>query len=73
MITKVCYNWFYCTDKDYGDEFCVFEVGERDVLSIHEHLPRGDGDVHYCRVTFADGHQIRVLNINAVTTDKYGF
>ena len=69
MITKVTYNWFYCT----GDECYSHEVGEKNVVSILEHLPRGAGDVHYCTITFLNGSQERVLNINTVKTDDLGF
>jgi hypothetical protein len=72
MIIKVTYNWFYCTDKEYGDECYSYEAGKKGVVSIHEHLPRGEGDIHYCRVDFEDGHQERVLNINTVTSDHDG-
>lgn len=30
MITKVTYNWFYCTDKEYGDECYSHEVDEQE-------------------------------------------
>ena len=72
MVTKVTYNWSYCTDKDYGDECYSYEVGKKNVLKIHEHLPRGDGDIHYCLVSFSGGRQERVMNINTVTSDGAG-
>ena len=73
MIAKITFNWMYCTDKDYGEEFDVREVGEKGVVKIHEHLPRGESDPHYCQVDFEDGRQERIMNLNMVISDKDGF
>ncbi len=72
MIKRVDYNWMFCTDKDYGEEYSTYEVGEKNVISILEHLPQGAGDVYYCTVTFLDGCQVRITNINKVTSDDLG-
>ena len=72
MITKVDYNWMFCTDKDYGEEMSTYEVGKENVVSIREHLPLYAYDPYYCFVTFLDGCQVRITNINKVTSDNLG-
>jgi hypothetical protein len=31
-------------------------LGEKGVKKIEQHLPRGEGDVHYCTITFDNGN-----------------
>lgn len=75
MITKIKYNWFMSGSKDdeWGEDYFVHEVGKKGVVSISEHLPLYNADPHYCLVTFKDGHQERIMNLNAVISNESGF
>lgn len=73
MITKIKYNWRQVSyGHDAGEDYDEREIGKNGVTNIHEHLPRGDADPHYCRVDFEDGHQERIMNLNAVISDTDG-
>lgn len=73
MIVEIRANWFAASDGERTeDEYDVYRVGERDVVKIHEHLPRGDTDPYYCLVSFGNGRQKRVMNLNTVISDTDG-
>lgn len=66
-IRKIHYDFY--TDKD-GKHFEAFEVGEKNVKVIYEHIPRGPGDVMFYDVEFNDTSMIRVFNISQVFYTK---
>lgn len=73
MIVEIRANWFTASNGECtGDEYDVYRVGEKNVVKIHEHLPRGDTDPYYCLVDFSDGAQKRVMNLNSVLSDEDG-
>lgn len=70
-ITRCVFDWF--STNENGEEYSVWET-EKDragsnvrVVSLLEHLPSGDGDVHYVEAALSDGTKVRTYNVNQVT------
>lgn len=77
MIKSIRYNWRQVgTTQDRegcGDDYELYVVGRNNVLKIVEQLPAGPTYPHCCVVSFLDGHQERIMNINAIISDEQGF
>jgi hypothetical protein len=64
----VIYNWFYSTGQE-GEQFTQARVGNGSIDAIDYHEPMGEGDAHYCDITYTNGKTDRVFNLNSVEFD----
>jgi hypothetical protein len=64
-VTELHFNYKpACSDgKDvYCEEWNTAKVGDGDVMSIHEHLPEGEGDRLYYDIVLTGGKVVRTFN-----------
>lgn len=68
VITEIRYNWRQVIDngRDAGEDFDYYEVGKIGVISITEHLPKGEGDKWCYVVDFENGERRTIFNPNVV-------
>lgn len=66
-IKKVHFNWHQVNwDNSAGEDFHVFEIGQKGVVDITEHIPGGISASPYFEVLFDDGKVQRVYHPNQV-------
>ena len=63
-VFRVVYDFAFTLEK--GIEYNDAEVGKDKVKSITYHVPRGEGDRHFCDIYYVNGTKIRVFNINKI-------
>lgn len=71
-VKKVKYNWHQIgsvTDNaGSGEDYDVFEVGQKGVIEIQEWLP--GGDIPMCYTAIFEDKVIRIFNPNTVEYEK---
>jgi len=71
IVTQFIYDWHQVSDENSsGEDYGIMKIENQNVESIIYHEPRGEGDKHYCTVTYKDGSKQRFFNLNSVKWDE---